>query len=87
MPFQHLPCKRGAGGYLGIILLVTEDDLRRHVDRRADAGLGARVHLVLRVAKVADLQQRPRAVPPVAVQEQVLQLQVAVGHSLHTTCT
>ena len=72
------------GTDLGIVAGAAVHDLGRHVDGRAHPRLGRGVHLVLGVAKVADLEQRPLAVAAVLVQQQVLQLQVPVRDPLGT---
>ncbi len=69
--------------YFGVIFGLAQDDLRRHVDGRADARLGAGVHLVLGVPEVTDLQERPCAIPAVSIQEKIFQLQVSVCDPLH----
>ena len=51
--------------YLGIIFVVSQNDLRSHVDRRPHPSLCAGVHLMLGVPKVSNLEQWPLPFLPV----------------------
>jgi hypothetical protein len=51
--------------YLGVIFGLSQDDLGCHVDGGAHASFGAGILLMFGVAEIADLQQRPSAVPAV----------------------
>ena len=68
--------------YLGVIMPAAIDNLWCHVDWCTHACSSGRVELMLAVAKVTDLQQRPPAIGAVTIQQQVFELQVPVGHAL-----
>ena len=68
--------------YLGIILIVAQNDFRGHVHRCAHPSLCAGVHFMFGVAEVSYLEEWAFASLP--IQQQILQLQVSVGNPLKT---
>jgi len=67
--------------YLGIVLVVSQDDFRGHINWSPHPSLCTGVHFMLGIAKVSNLQQWALATVP--IQQQIFQLEISVGYALH----
>lgn len=74
-----------AQSYLGIVLVVTQNDFRCHVNGSPHPSLCAGIHFMLGVSKVSNFEQWAFASLP--VQQQILQLQISVGYPLKSIPT